>query len=335
LVQDQASATAQYADAAHTDGYTSAKYNAIAYSKTSAVVGETIRQKQTFVFGPKENALNAAITAVDTDDAITVTAGGLTATYGAKETITTITELIAAINADTSFGTEFTVTAAQDAYKKSIQKISYLAADGTTNATTTAGGSLYFTFGTITGTITLGTNSDVDDIGDLVAKAISKTSGRNAATSQLNSYNATWVGAADEMVVYATVSVAGYPDHLGSHSVSIPKLAFTIDAAQTSSTARLSAAASNTQAKASGTFSLGVAKSDLTGIRVTVQNESTVASRVATASTSGTPSAFDNAATTLASGTNTIGTFAQIAGFSDIANATGGTTTSVDRTGWL
>jgi len=335
LVQDQASATAQYADAAHTDGYTSAKYNAIAYSKTSAVVGETVRQKQTYVYQPKENALNAQITAVTAAAGLDVVAGGLTTDFVGTTAITTVTELIAAINADTSFGSEFTVTAAQDAYKKSIQKISYLAADGTTNATTTAGGSLYFTFGTITGTITLGTNSDVDDIGDLVAKAISKTSGRNAATSQLNSYNATWVGAADEMVVYATVSVAGYPDHLGSHSVSIPKLAFTIDAAQTSSTARLSAAASNTQAKASGTFSLGVAKSDLTGIRVTVQNESTVASRVATASTGGTPSAFDNSATALVSGTNTIGTFAQLAGFSDIADASGGDTTTVNRTSWL
>jgi len=278
--------------------------------------------------------LNAQITSLDATDAIQITAGGVTATYGAKATITTITELISAIKADTTFGSEFTVTAAQDAYKKSIQKISYLESDGTTNATTTAGGSLYFTFGTITGTIVLGVDSDVDDIGELVALQISKTSGRNAATSQLNSYNATWVADDDEMIVYATVSVTGYPDHLGSHSVTIPTLQFTIDTAMTSSTAQLSAAASNTQAQTSGTFSLGVAKSNLTGIRVTVQNNSTVASRVATAAIAGSPAAFGSP-TTLASGTNTIGTFAQIAGFSDIADATGGTTTTVNRTSWL
>ena len=37
----------------------------------------------------------------------------------------------------------------------------------------------------------------------------------------------------------------------------------------------------------------------------------------------------------LASGTNTIGTFAQIAAFTDVADATPASTSTTDRLGWL
>jgi len=57
LVQTQASASATYADAAHTDAYTSSAKNAIAYSKTTAASGSNIRQTVSYVWKARVNAL--------------------------------------------------------------------------------------------------------------------------------------------------------------------------------------------------------------------------------------------------------------------------------------
>jgi len=50
LVQNQASATAAYVDAVHTDAYSSTEENAVAYAKTTAASGRTTRQTVTTVF---------------------------------------------------------------------------------------------------------------------------------------------------------------------------------------------------------------------------------------------------------------------------------------------
>jgi hypothetical protein len=57
LVQTQASVTANYADAVHTDGFSSTEENAVAYAVTTAAAGTTVRETESFVWEGGVNAL--------------------------------------------------------------------------------------------------------------------------------------------------------------------------------------------------------------------------------------------------------------------------------------
>jgi len=331
-VTKQTVADGTFGDVSHTDGYTSAKYNAIAYSVTTAATGETIRQRRSFVMAPVENGLNAQQTSVAaTTESVTITASGVQVNYGDTAAITTIASLIDALDGATDFGADYTVAAAQDSYKKQIITVNYKTSDGATAATTVASGVLYFTYGTITGTVDLGVGSSTASITSAIAAVISGTSGRSA-TTPLNLYNAEQGSNTDEIIVYRTVSYTGYPSDLGPNAGTFPPLTFTIDAAQTSTTVQLSGNASNTAGVNSNTFFLNASDVDLTGVRVTVTNNSTSASRTAELASGitnlGTP-------TVLVSGTNTLGTYSLIADFSDVADQTPASTATVDRTSWL
>ena len=322
-VQTQASATANYVDASHTDATTGTGRNAVLVSTTVPASGETIRETQSWVANSVENALNAQQTAVSSSESVTLTLGSVAVDFGGSASINTISTLVAAIDGATDWGNSYSVSAAQDAYKRSVQKVNYLAADGSTAATVHTAGNLYYTFGTLSGTIALSAADTNHDIVTALATAIS------GATP--NNWNATANGD-DEVIIYNTVSVTGYPSNLGTGGAAFPTITFTVDAAQTTTTAALSSAASNTAGLASRTFFLNVDKSDLTGVRVTAKNNST--------SAAGSFSIAENLAnlgafTALASGTNTIGTNSIIAAFADVADATPASTTTASRLGWL
>ena len=72
LVQTQASATASYADAVHADAYTSAEENAIAYSKTTAASGATVRQTVSYVW-PSELSVLYGYKALVSTEGVTLT----------------------------------------------------------------------------------------------------------------------------------------------------------------------------------------------------------------------------------------------------------------------
>jgi len=331
-VTKQTSADGTFGDVSHTDGYTSAKYNAIAYSVTTAATGETVRQRRSWVMAPVENGLNAQETSVAAStESVTITASGVQVNYGDTAAITTIASLIDALDGATDFGADYTVAAAQDSYKKQIITVNYKTSDGATAATTVASGVLYFTYGTITGTVDLGVGSMTASITSAIASQISGTT-RATGTTSLNLYNASQGSNTDEIIVYRTVSYTGYPSDLGPNAGTFPALTFTIDAAQTSTTVQLSQNASNTAGVASSTFFLNASDVDLTGVRVTVTNESTSVSRTASLAENlanlGTP-------TVLVSGTNTLGTYSLIADFSDVEDQVPASTATVDRTSWL
>ena len=122
------------------------------------------------------------------------------------------------------------------------------------------------------------------------------------------------------------------PSDLGPNAGTFPPLTFTIDAAQTSTTVQLSGNASNTAGVNSNTFFLNASDVDLTGVRVTVTNNSTSSSRTALLASGitnlGTP-------TVLVSGTNTLGSYSLIADFGDVEDQVPASTATVDRTSWL
>jgi len=325
LSQTQASATAAYVDAAHTDAVTGTGINAVAYAVTTAAAGTTIRETQTYVMDQAVNALNAPVTATAATKGITLDLGGVSADFK-PAAASTIAAVVSSINGATDWGSAYSVTAAQDAYKKSIQTVNYLTSDGSTAATVVSNGNLYYTFGTTSGTIALATGATNLDIVQALATAIS------AVHNSDNKWNASANGN-DEIIVYNTVSKTGYPSELGSGGAAFPTLTFTVDTAQTSTTAQLSQAASNTAALASNTFFLNVQKDDITGVRITMVNESTSTAGTFVAPTEDT--AGLGSVTQLVSGTNTVGVFSQIAAFSDVSTQTPASTATKNRISWL
>jgi len=325
LVQTQSAVGGVYADAAHTDAYSSTEENAVAYAVTTAATGTTVRETQTYVMDQVVNSLNAPIAATAINTGIELSLGGVTGTFK-PAAASTVAAIVSSINGATNWGSAYSVTAAQDAYKKSIQTVNYLTSNGSTAATVVSNGNLYFTFGTTTGTIALATGATNLDIVKAIAAAISAT------YNNANKWNASENGN-DEIIVYNTVSKTGYPSELGTGGAAFPKLTFTVDAAQTSSTAQLSQSASNTAAVASNTFFLNVQKDDITGVRITMVNESISSAGTFAAPT--TDAAGLTSVTKLASGTNTVGVFSQIAEFADVSTQTPASTTTKNRLGWL
>ena len=288
----------------------------------AVITGSTVRQTNTSVFPTLANGLNAQVQTLGSNEGVTITAGGVTATIIQGTGVTTIDDLVTKINADTTFGSDFTVTAAKDSHKAHIVRINYTSSGGSA-ATTTAGGNIYYTYGTASGTVAIGTGSDSADIASALASAMSNTD-----------YNASASGS--DITVYRTVgTTANHPNsNLSNNAGALPSLSFTIDAAMSSTTAQLSSNASNT-AGLNSDFFLGSVASPQVGLRVTVQNNSTSLNRTGTIARTGTSGALGTPVA-LASTTNMVQDKSQVAAFSDIENpVTVTAAATTDRTGWF
>jgi hypothetical protein len=288
---------------------------------TTASTVPTIRQTVTSVATISKDALgnNAAIAA---GEGISVTALGATASIVGNTTIDTVAELIAAINADTTFaGTDISITAAQDAYSTSENSISFTKADGAEATIITAGNIVWSYGAAASGTVAIAAGDDQDDIAAAIAADFVTADGYEATASE------------HKIIVSQLVSpyTAG-----GKNLGNDVSFGNTIAINTVSSTAKFSANASNTAALNSLYF-LNVSKKDLHGLRVTVKNNSTTVSTVPTIALEGSGSTI-GALTALVSSTNVNTTPSLVAGFADISTtgaATVATGNSVDRTSWL
>jgi len=167
LVQTQSSATATYADAAHTDDYISTEENAIAYSKTTAASGIDVYQTVSTVFPLVYDSFGN----VTPNAGATPAANGIRITNGlgnydvlAPAAGHTIAELVAALDGNTGLGAGTTVTAAQDSFNEGEYTISYTTSNSGVAATASnTTGTVYFTYGTDpeTGLAIVGTTAAV------------------------------------------------------------------------------------------------------------------------------------------------------------------------------
>ena len=288
----------------------------------TTTTGTTVRQRISNVWDLGRNAIygNKDLVA-GTGVSIAIT-GGITKTFVGTADITTVSGLVDAINADTtSFGSDITVTAALDSYNQSYNKISYTDADGVAE-TTNSTGTMYWSYGsTTTGTAAIGTNSTTAQIAIAIAAALSTTS---------DVYNASAVGNAVLVtkLVTNTQNVDLGPGVSFANTLAITELG--------SNTVQWSSNSSNAAGQDSDYF-LSVAKFDTKGLRVMVQNNSTsvVMAATVTAVVPGTNLSLEP--TTLASGTNMVGSFSYVAGWSDIDNASTSTVagSTKNRTHWL
>jgi hypothetical protein len=340
LVQTQASATATYADAVHSDAYTSSEENAIAYSKTTAASGSTVRQTKSYVW---KAGLNGLLDHNDlgTGEGVRITYGGVTKDFikGTSPAITTVDDLVTAINADTTFGNGVAITAGKDGHAQSYNRLSYTDKDGG-GETLGTGGTILVSLGTVTKVATTaGVISTVTDLAQLIAATLTGTvvDGVQYEAMANDDENA------GDIVLTRVVTNTGSSDK-GVNTSDFPDIAI-ITSNETFTTVDFSANGSTTNSTGvNSDFFIGFTQTNVNGLRVTVKNNSTsVALTVVVTSTLSTANTISALLSTtaagapiaLVSGTNMPGNAAYASDFADISDETPAATTSKNRISWL
>ena len=333
LTEQLTSATTAFTDVSgHVDAVSGNVRNAYAYQ--TAFVADTtptVRETKTHVIGWDTNSLFAASDMAATEG-IRLTYGGVVKNYVAPTGGQTAAAYIAAINADTTFGSGITVTAALDANRRSIQNVTYNTAAGV-GETVPAGGSLGWQFGTVTGTITVATTDYATDMAGDLATAISGTNVSGVT------YHATASGTA---VVFAALitNVADAVDQ-GPSTITFPTLSFRVSNL-TDTTVDLATGANTSIAGLSSDYFLSVSESVVNDFRITIKNNSTsvalsyTLTDVASQSANGLASSGVGLAVALVSGTTTSPNAAYASAFADISTPGSGTAAvTKNRLSWL
>jgi hypothetical protein len=336
--QSQASAAAAYADDTHTDAVTGTGVNAVAYAVTTGATGTDVSQSISYVFRAKVNVLYG-YPALGSGEGVSMTlvqGPAQVSTQHVKDAAnTTVDLLIAAISADTSLGSNISLTAARDSYAESYNQITYTDATGAAETTATQdsnnGKTVLWSLGSVTGTAVLGSNSTTAQIATAVAAAMTGT-----VVSAVK-YGA--VGSGNAILLNRVVSNTTNVD-LGKNTSAFPTIAFDLGNA-TFTTVDFATGVNTNSTGAGSDFNLSVTGTDVNGLRVTIKNNSTaVALSVTSITTVGTAGAFDAAgtaaaATLLASGTNMAHDHTVVSAFADISSATAASTDTKNRISWL
>jgi hypothetical protein len=332
---------------------------AVVYVENVITTGRTTKQAVSIAIPviKDANGSDTPISITAGTDAITVvngTGGSKTFAGASTNTIRTVTDLVAAINGDTTVA-GVTVEADRDAFHQQINTISYVSSNGLQETTSSTAGKLYFTYGTDPETgaaIATQTANMAAVASGGIAAAIATAF--NIATS---AYHAT---ATTDGNILVTALASGT---LNLDRGPIPHAFNTLTlVANTASSTKLfggdlasiilqAEAASNTTALASGYFTLSSSAVTRSGIRVTVKNNSTsvsLASMAVTMSalssalkqTGAAANALDQLARPLAAGTNMVAasinssSLDYVAAFSDVESPASTTPTVTNRTGW-
>ena len=325
-VQTQASATANYVDASHTDATTGTGRNAVLVSTTTAASGSTVRETESFVWEGGVNALRGYLD-LGSGEGVSVTYGGVTKTWvqGGTPAYVTVDDLVTAINADTTFGSAITLTAARDSWAKSYNKISYTDENGAAE-TTASTGSILWALGSVTGTANIGSNSAASDIASVIAAAMTGT------VVSGTKYGASASG--DEIILTRVVTNTTNTQR-GVDTADFPDVTINTGDA-TNTTVDFSDNTTTNSTGVNSDFFIAISQTNRNGLRVTVKNTSTTVALSATVtSVSGGTALAGMVPTELVSGTNMSANTSYDAAFSEISNATPASTTTTSRLAWL
>ena len=325
-VQTQASATANYVDASHTDATTGTGRNAVLVSTTTAASGSTVRETESFVWEGGVNALRGYLD-LGSGEGVSVTYGGVTKTWvqGGTPAYVTVDDLVTAINADTTFGSAITLTAARDSWAKSYNKISYTDENGAAE-TTASTGSILWALGSVTGTANIGSNSAASDIASVIAAAMTGT------VVSGTKYGASASG--DEIILTRVVTNTTNTQR-GVDTADFPDVTINTGDA-TNTTVDFSDNTTTNSTGVNSDFFIAISQTNRNGLRVTVKNNSTtVALSTTVTSVSGGTALAGMVPTELVSGTNMSANTSYDAAFSEISNATPASTTTTSRLAWL
>ena len=325
-VQTQASATANYVDASHTDATTGTGRNAVLVSTTTAASGSTVRETESFVWEGGVNTLRGYLD-LGSGEGVSVTYGGVTKTWvqGGTPAYVTVDDLVTAINADSTFGSAITLTAARDSWAKSYNKISYTDENGAAE-TTASTGSILWALGSVTGTANIGSNSAASDIASVIAAAMTGT------VVSGTKYGASASG--DEIILTRVVTNTTNTQR-GVDTADFPDVTINTGNA-TFTTVDFSDNTTTNSTGVNSDFFIAISQTNRNGLRVTVKNNSTTVALSATVtSVSGGTALAGMVPTELVSGTNMSANTSYDAAFSEISNATPASTTTTSRLAWL
>jgi len=329
LIQSQASATAAYADVAdYVNSTTGNTRNAYAYQIAAVPdTTPTVRETESVAWEGGVNALRG-YESLGAGEGVKISYGSVDKIWaqGGTPAYTTVDDLITAINADTTFGSGITITAARDAYAKSYNKVSYTDASGAAE-TTASTGTVLWALGTVTGTATIGTGSSAANLATQLAAQITGT-----VVSGVQ-YGA--VASSDEVILTRVVTNTQNVD-LGVNSADFPNISIDLGNA-TFTTVDFAANTNTNSTGVNSDFFISFTQTNRNGLRVTVKNNSTAVALAATVTAVSPGTALVTLVPTeLASGTNMAGNTSYDAGFSEITTpGSGAAAVTADRTGWL
>ncbi len=265
--------------------------------------GTNLSETMVRAFPATNNSIMEREETLTAQEGFFINVGGLSKTFQQGDsyssaangsTVATVTDLIAYINADTSWAnTDITITASSGGYLRSLQTVNYTDDLGAAQ-TVSAAGTLWYKLGTTTNsgaTANLTAGAGASNIATQVA---AKIEAHTHPVHGGSTYNAVANGAVIE--VTQVVSVTGYASDVTT-GASVPTISFVIDAAMTSTTAKLgetdaedinsysgstaNAAVSNTAIQGSTNgFNLSITKKDVVGVTFKLVNSSTAIARL-------------------------------------------------------
>jgi hypothetical protein len=336
-------------------------------SAVTATVGARLTENRTYAFAVAKNAASYTDVALASNEGITVVYDGGNTIFKQGDayngtTVTTVDQLVAYINADTSLDAlGVDLQADRNAFKETLLTMTYTISAN--NGVTQTAGSISAA-GAITYNVNkseTGTASAITTVSASANDAVSNL--RGDLVNALHDHNFNAANGTNANQIIASRMISGGTTSDRSPLASTITVTPVIDAAQTSTVATFvkGNTVSNLAAKTSENFTFSVASADLGGIRVTLKNvgsaafSSTISLYGAavsnTAITTGTgdgltkPNGADNL---LVEGTN-VATFASgvndsvkdyVTAYTDIVAGTTTTTTAAvtavttNRTGW-
>jgi hypothetical protein len=347
------------------EGYYAYAFDLEGSDAVTSTSGARSDENRTYTFDVGRNAATYSDKVLKADEGITVTYDGGSTTFKQGDayngsTVTTVTELAAYINADTTLdGLGVNLIADRSGFEKTLATVNY---------TTSSINGLQNTTGTLSTAADIWYSVDVNESSTVsyiksTAGGTGLTNIRTALSGKINQSDK--FGAIDgtnagQIIITRMISGGTTTDR--SPLMSVVNITPYIDAVGTSTTAKFQAgvahggAISNTAARTSGNFAFSVTEETLNGLRITLKNTGSVAftssvSLYATAVSNQAiiadvngPAGEDNllvAGTSIATWTadyTAPGDY--VTAYTDIAAGTTTTTTgavtavSTDRTGW-
>lgn len=300
----------------------------------------TIRETFSYAVELRENALYVTEDLI-AGEALNVDAGTIDVDFAyTASTLDSVDELIAAINAETSFGSGVAVSAAKDVIRRAYYDVDMIAGGtATSTAAALATDTFAWSFGATTGTHTLSVayaaGLTATNLASEIAGAI------DGAVVSGQAYDAS--AASGIVTVSRRITNTTNTDD-GVLTATFPSFAITTADTTNTTVDFNSGTGTNASVGTSGTNSVTLVynKYHANGLRVTIKNNSTIVSLdgttgiTVTDGAAGTGAFAGTATSTLVSGTNMTGNSAYQAAFADVST-TGAATDGEDtnRLSWL
>jgi hypothetical protein len=264
------------------EGYYAYAFDLEGSDAVTSTSGARSTENITYTFDTAKAAASYADTALTTNEGITVayTGGNTTFKQGDSyngSTVSTLDDLVAYINADTSLdGLGINLVADRAGYEKTLMTLNYTISgdNGASNTTGTLAsvGKVWYTVNTTE----TGSSSYIETT---VANALGGTTSsiRSGLVQALNAHNFGAVKGTNDNQIIVTRMISGGTTTDKSGLSSIVNVTPYIDLAQTSTTAVFLTGVNNYAAKTSGNFAFTVTEEEISGIRITLRNSGSVA----------------------------------------------------------